>query len=73
MSNPNIRKRSDLYITTSVIWTGDKQEIAYNILLSGLMILLWEQPDFAPGKFVSMVLLEDLLPPLQLHLGALNR
>jgi hypothetical protein len=39
-SNPNFRKRSDLYITTSVIWTGDKQEIAYNILLSGLMILL---------------------------------
>jgi hypothetical protein len=73
MSNPNFRKRSDLYITTSVIWTGDKQEIAYNILLSGLMILLWHQQDFAPGKFVSMVLLEDLVPPLQLHLGALNR
>jgi hypothetical protein len=55
-----------------VIWTGDKQETAYNILLSG-MILLWRQQDFAPGKFVSMVLLEDLVPPLQLHLGALNR
>jgi hypothetical protein len=37
------------------------------------MILLWEQPDFAPEQFVPMVLLEDLVPPLQLHLGALNR
>jgi hypothetical protein len=36
------------------------------------MILLWEQPDFSPEQFVPMVL-EDLVPRLQLHLGALNR
>jgi hypothetical protein len=70
-SNPNFTKRSDLYITTtSAIWTGE-QEQTHNIL-SGLMILLWEQPDFAPEQFLSMVLLEDLVPPLQLHLDAPN-
>jgi hypothetical protein len=37
------------------------------------MILPWEQSDFAPEQFVSMVPLEDLVLPLQLHLGALNR
>jgi hypothetical protein len=71
MSNPNFRKHSDLYIPTSAIWTGEQEQT--HSILSGLMILLWEQPDFAPEQFVSMVLLEDLVPPLQLHLGALNR
>ena len=70
-SNLNFRKRSDLYVrATSAIWTGG-QEQTHNIL-SGLMILLWEQPDFAPEQCVSMVLLEDLVLLLQLHLGALN-
>jgi hypothetical protein len=61
-----------MYMTISAIWTGDKQEKGHNIL-SGLMILLSEQRDFPPERFVSMVLLEDLVPPLQPHLGALNR
>jgi hypothetical protein len=35
----NIRKRPNIYITTSVMLTGDKQDRAHSIL-SGLMILL---------------------------------
>jgi hypothetical protein len=70
--NPNFRKRSDFYITTtSAIWTGEQEQT--RSILSGLMILLWEQPDFASEQFVSMVPLEDLVLRLQLHLGAPNR